>query len=74
MEGIITVHDEAHLRGLWECLKICFPDLFLRVERLENFLDVSSELVAIFWGPIEYDYDVHVAGFFLWGSIEIPFV
>ena len=28
----------------------------------------------IFWGPIEDESDVHVAGFGLWGAIELPFV
>ena len=28
----------------------------------------------IFWGTIEDESDVHVAGFGLWGAIELPFV
>ena len=40
---------------------------------MENFLDVSSELVVVFRGSVEDESDVYVLGVFLWYTVEVSF-
>ena len=44
------------------------------MESLQGFLDVSSELVVVFWGSVEDDYGVHVLRFGLRCTVEVPLV
>ena len=55
-------------------MKFLFTDLFLGMESLQGFLDVSSKLVVVFWGSVEDDYGVHVFRFGLWCNVEVPLV
>ena len=74
LKGVRTVHDEAHLGGLWVGLKFCFPYLGPGMESLQGFLDVSSELVVVSRGSVVDESDVHVSRFGLWRTAEVQFV